>query len=102
MPEPATLTAVVRDHPAIGQALETLHEAQRDVERSKDALDAARDELAGAIHATAAPYRTGAGPLPLELLRTLYWDLPVARVRDLARAVGMSAAELTERFGPRS
>lgn len=101
MSDAVALSNVVDDHPGIGRALETLGEAQRDVERSRAALDAARDELAAAIQASAAPYRAGTAPLPLELLRTLYWELPVVRVRDLARAVNMSTTVLTETIGPR-
>ncbi len=83
-------------------ALQALDTATRDLEAAKRAIVRAKDELAVTLFLAARPYRAEGASLPLGSLRTLYWERPEVRVRDIARAFGVRLGELTELVGPRS
>jgi len=85
----------------LATALQVLDTATRDLEAAKRAIVRAKDELAVTLFLAARPYRAEGASLPIGSLRTLYWERPEVRVRDIAKAFGVRLGELTELVGPR-
>jgi len=88
------------DDEDLAAALQVLATATRDLEAAKRAIVRAKDELAVTLFLAARPYRSEGASLPIGSLRTLYWERPEVRARDIAKAFGLRLGELTDLVGP--
>lgn len=88
------------DLSSVRAALTRVERAEAGVERARAVVAEAQRSLAAQLREAFRPAREGRVPMPQGLVRELYWEWEGVRVRDLARAIGTSAAGVAGLAGP--
>jgi hypothetical protein len=83
-------------------AIRRLRDAEQAAAAARSRAAVAKEELALTLFATTEPYRAGGVPPPLDTIDHLYWDVRDLRITDIARAFGLTNAQLTKLVQPRT
>lgn len=97
-----TTTESSPDEAALADAIRRLRDAEQAAAAARSRAAVAKEEVALTLFATTQPYRDGGTALPLDTIDHLYWDVRDLRVADLARAFGLTNAQLTKLVQPRT
>lgn len=97
-----TTAAPTLDDALLTDALRRLRAAEQAAAAARSRAAVAKEEVALTLFATTEVYRTGAAPPPLDTIDHLYWDVRDLRITDIARAFGLTNAQLTRLVQPRT
>jgi hypothetical protein len=96
---PTSVTAAL-DLSPVRAAVARVERAEEEVTRARAAVADARRVVTAALVEVGRAVREGRTPLPDGLVHELYWDWDEVRVKDIARAFGLSASEVARVAGP--
>ncbi|HSK23781.1 MAG TPA: hypothetical protein VK906_11420 [Egicoccus sp.] len=88
------------DEALLTDAIRRLRDAEQAAAAARSRAAVAKEEVALTLFATTEPYRDGAAPPPLDIIDHLYWDVRDLRITDIARAFGLTNAQLTKLVQP--
>lgn len=98
----ATTTEPHLDEALLTDAIRRLRDAEQAAAVARSRAAVAKEEVALTLFATTEPYRDGVAPPPLDTLDHLYWDVRDLRITDIARAFGLTNAQLSKLVRPRT
>ena len=98
----ATTTEPTLDEALLSDAIRRLRDAEQVAAAARSRAAVAKEEVALTLFATTEPYREAAAPPPLDTIDHLYWDVRDLRTSDIARAFGLTNAQLTKLVQPRT
>lgn len=96
-----TATRTPLGEPVLDAALDQIESAKEGIARARRQLEFARADLSDALRDWGKSWRHEDVEPPTGIVRRLYWEVPEARVSDVARAVGVPSKDIKTVAGPR-